>query len=208
MNGVVIQTKKHKAAVITENYGIITVKNKNYDIGDCIEILCDKHSSAHFSFKKFATIFSAIIFTIIASFFSYNYYDKNLTSSYVITIDINPLVEIYFNENDKVIKTVALNADAEQLDLNSLKNQNVDDALKNYIILCSNKGYLTENVIVNVTIDVIKETDFDNIAFTDSTQKIVTDELNDIGIKGSVNIIQEKSSKEKVSDDKNTKEKQ
>jgi hypothetical protein len=185
MNGIIIEVNKRKAVVMIENYGIKTVKNKNYDIGDCIQI-CDKPSSAHFSFKKYTAIFTAIIFIVFIGIFSVNFYDKNYTESYSVTVDINPLIKFYANDNNKLIKIEPLNSDAKILDLKELNNKNINEALKLYITICYDAGYINENVIINIIVDNLKnETESQKI--TNNARDAILLQLAEKEINGTVN---------------------
>ena len=62
-----------------------------------------------------------------------------------VIVDINPSIELDLNKNNKVVKLIALNEDALNLNLAQLKGKKVDDALELLIKDAGDKGYFSES---------------------------------------------------------------
>ena len=90
----------------------------------------------------------------------------------VITLDINPSIELRVDKNNKVIKTIALNDDAKVLVSNDYKNKNIDEVLmeisekiiknvddegKEYVILLHVDGDLSEDKVSGKLISLFEE---------------------------------------------------
>lgn len=95
--------------------------------------------------KKFAAVAAALIVLIGAGTLGYNYYSTANTVASIVSIDVNPGVEMTLNEKAKVIEAKALNDDAEKVleglelkgtDANTAANAIVGSLLKN--------GYIDE----------------------------------------------------------------
>ncbi len=59
-----------------------------------------------------------------------------------VLLDINPSVEIDLNKNNKVVKLVALNEDALQLSLNTLKGLEIEDAIETLVAEAGALGFI------------------------------------------------------------------
>ena len=62
----------------------------------------------------------------------------------VLTVQINPEVELYVSASDKVVKVVALNEDAEELDLDSLRGLSADEAVEALITMATEKDFIID----------------------------------------------------------------
>lgn len=65
----------------------------------------------------------------------------------IITLDINPSIEIKLNNKDKVIKIVALNNDAKEIIESKFKGQPLDKTIESITNNIINKGYTDEKEI-------------------------------------------------------------
>ncbi len=62
----------------------------------------------------------------------------------VLTVQINPEVELYVSASDKVVKVEALNEDAEELDLDSVLGLTSDEAVEKIIELATAAGFIED----------------------------------------------------------------
>ena len=77
--------------------------------------------------KKKIIISIIICLIIVIGLISYNIWDNRVVS--IITLDINPSIEIKLNRKEKVVSVVALNSDAKEVISNDLKGKKLDKAL-------------------------------------------------------------------------------
>lgn len=95
--------------------------------------------------RKLNTAFLGIIaasMLLIAISTTWFAYTANSIYTAVI-VDINPSIELDLNKNNKVVKLIALNTDALELDLAALKGKQIDDALELLIADAGSKGFFT-----------------------------------------------------------------
>ncbi|NCC75477.1 MAG: anti-sigma factor domain-containing protein [Clostridia bacterium] len=62
----------------------------------------------------------------------------------VLTVQINPEVELYVSASDKVVKVEALNEDAKELDLDSLLGLTSDEAVEALIVMATEKDFIID----------------------------------------------------------------
>ncbi len=95
--------------------------------------------------RKFAAVAAALIVLVGAGAFGYNYHTATNTVASIVSIDVNPGVEMTLNKNAKVLEAKALNNDATKVleglelkgtDANTATNAIVGSLLKN--------GYIDE----------------------------------------------------------------
>lgn len=164
MKAIIIEIKKGKAAALTQNYGIRTIKDKGYTVGQKVEIPDGKRSNVFFTFKRLAIAAMLIVIIATGSLFSVNYYNANYTSYYTVIIDINPSTKLYINSKDIIYKVEALNDDANKIDINSLKSKSLEGGLKQYITLCKDADLLADSAKINIDIDFCNaDTDINSI---------------------------------------------
>lgn len=164
MKAVIIEIKKGKAAALTQNYGIRTIKDKGYTVGQKVEIPDGKRSNVFFTFKRLAIAAMLIVIIATGSLFSVNYYNANYTSYYTVNIDINPSTKLYINSKDIIYKVEALNDDANKIDINSLKSKSLEDGLKQYITLCKDEELISDGATVSIDINFFNaDTDINSI---------------------------------------------
>ncbi|HSN65297.1 MAG TPA: anti-sigma factor domain-containing protein, partial [Fusibacter sp.] len=97
--------------------------------------------------KKLNTAFLGIIaasMLIIAISATWFFATANSVYTAVI-VDINPSIELDLNKNNKVVKLIALNDDALDLDLAALKGMQIDDAIELLVSDAGAKGYFIDD---------------------------------------------------------------
>lgn len=106
-------------------------------------------------------IIIGIIILIIGIILSFKIFKENYS---IITLDINPSIELKVNRKDIVVKTTALNEDANELISDNLKNKNIDEVLTS---------------ISNEIIDKINNEDKEYIILLHVEGKLETDKVSE-----------------------------
>jgi len=137
LKAVVVQLNNTKAAVLSDDGCITTIKNNNYEIGQVIQLKKSKTDMV----KKLTVMAAAAAGFIFVSVGSWAY-----ASPYTyVSVDVNPSIEFIVNRFDRVIKVKAVNDDGEdvlsKLSLDTLKNQPIDDAITTTVDQISATGY-------------------------------------------------------------------
>lgn len=95
--------------------------------------------------KKFAAVAAALIVLVGAGTFGYNYYSTANTVASIVSIDVNPGIEMTLNGKAKVIEANALNDDAKKvLDGLELKGTAANTATNAIIGSLLKNGYIDE----------------------------------------------------------------
>ncbi|SHJ21499.1 hypothetical protein SAMN02745751_02016 [Dethiosulfatibacter aminovorans DSM 17477] len=145
MKGVLIDKGKKHGTFLTGNGEFVKGKHKNRDIGE--EFVIEK---SMIDMKK-AALVMVLVIALVGGYIPYN----SMTSAYgYVEIDINPSVELGYNENMKVIKINALNDEGEDIIANidlKLKGMQVDDAVEAIIAYAESQEYSTDDVVLTYT---------------------------------------------------------
>ncbi|MBZ4671633.1 MAG: hypothetical protein PWQ76_606 [Clostridiales bacterium] len=137
MKAVIVEIKNPFAAAMTEDGRIIRLKNKNYAIGEVIEM-------KKISFSK-KTIFAAAGIAAVLAFGCTGIWAYNTPHTYV-SLDVNPSIEYELNVFDRVIDYTAVNDDGEAILENlDLNNMDINDAIDQTIQEIASQGYLTDS---------------------------------------------------------------
>lgn len=214
--GIIINLKKEYAIVLTDQKKFVKVNLKNsMEIGQKIlftqeDILQDTIISTDWKefmimSKKYLAIAAGIVILATAGIFGYNYSNNNTsttetetqpvlsmlsdTAASVVTIDINPSIELFLDTERKVIDIKALNEDAATLDLAKFIGLTVDEAVEGIVALAKEKDFIDAEDLdedyVLVTIVDINEDDEDDLAdLEDSLNETIEDseELQDLNV--------------------------
>jgi hypothetical protein len=147
--GIIIELKKNYAIALNEE-GImdkIVIKD-NMKIGEKIFYFEDDIVKAatnkvyrHNNFiKAFGSI--AALFLIVFTFF---YNMKPEQAFAVVSLDINPSIQIEVNSNQKIIKVEGVNADGKNIDFSDIKNLDFDDGIQKIKEKLVERDYLNNN---------------------------------------------------------------
>lgn len=90
---------------------------------------------------------------------------KRNNSGYIITLDINPSIQINVSNDDVVKKVVALNSDAKKIVSNKLENISLKDALNTIVEKVIDNGFVDADEISIVFYSSKKTDDVDTIDF-------------------------------------------
>ena len=121
------------------------------DLFKTLGIEVNRGKKPYFNFKPYLVIISTVFILLVGLYFFLNQKSNDFSNT-IITIDINPTVEIEVNEKNNVVNIRPLNLDAALLleENEDLINQDVYLTLDVIIEMASNAGYLTDNVEINV----------------------------------------------------------
>lgn len=172
--GVVMEIKDDYVVVMKDDSTMVKVKNKDEaKVGDVVVFFEDNiyeiKSSKHNKFNKvFFPLIAVAAVLIVLVFFMVN---NNKDTSYALmSLDVNPSVQIELDKNKKIINIEGLNNDGKQLNLGTLKGMNLESGINQIKIILENQKYPVnnDNAIVGFTFleeqeDIQYEEDIKNI---------------------------------------------
>lgn len=142
MKAVIVEIKGNYAAVLSDDGCISKVINKNYAIGQVIELNTSKGKFKFASRKAIAMAASLVAVFTMFSVTAWAY----CTPYYYVSLDVNPSIEYSVNRFERVIGVKAVNEDGTKvLEKLNLQNQSIDDAIQNTIEQITTQGYLNES---------------------------------------------------------------
>jgi hypothetical protein len=138
MKAVIVDVRKKTAAMLCADGSIIKVVNRNYTIGKEV----DAGMTMKIMTIKTAITVAAASLLLAMGLGTSSYY---LPTRYV-SVDINPSIEYSINMYDRVIDVNGVNQDGEhileELNIKSLKNKKIEDAVSMTISEAAKEGYL------------------------------------------------------------------
>ncbi len=96
--------------------------------------------------KKIIIPLILVILLLVVGVYGYVEHINNQIIS-IITLDINPSIEINLNKDNKVVKVIALNDDAKDIINNNLKGKTLDETLKSITNNVIEKGYAEKDYV-------------------------------------------------------------
>jgi hypothetical protein len=174
-SGIVLQTYKNTAAIMTEDGQFIRVKIKNTmpQKGEIYSGEIYKKNPAY----KHSLVAAIISFLVLLSGGMYTYYEPAAE----LTISINPSVQITLNRWNRIIDFTPLNDDGEKILLSlKLSNKTLDEGLILIVDQAKADNYINEEYIKsNKTISIhITEDKKGNIDLAKFEELIETKHLN------------------------------
>ncbi|MDR7857340.1 anti-sigma factor domain-containing protein [Tissierella sp.] len=150
--GNIVEVCSDSIVVITEECTFKRIK-KSVGLEEGMEVYFEERDiirKSNTSIKSIKSIKSiskiaAIILLVITSIYGIQVWDINYRAVAIVSIDINPSVEIKVNKNHRVINATALNEDALNLPLKKLKGQVLANALDELVQTAKTEGYIKEN---------------------------------------------------------------
>lgn len=124
MKAVITEIRGAKAAVLQDDGSIRLLENKNYKIGQVVELKTTKWYNKATRWVAAA----AAVLMVTSGAASYAYLNPVAT----VSLDVNPGMELKVNSFNRVIKVVAMNEDAEAILENigqDLKGKELEDAI-------------------------------------------------------------------------------
>lgn len=127
-------------------------KNKNYKIYNLM--------------KTFGSM--AALFLLVFTFFHNITFDKTYA---VVSLDINPSIQIEADSNQNIIKVEGMNDDGKNIDFGNLKGININDGIQKIKDILIEKQYLETNKDVLVAFAFVKNDD--NSGYEDTVKEAV-----------------------------------
>jgi len=159
--GNVVEVKTQSLIVMLDDCTFESVK-KFKGLEEGMEIYFEERDiirKSNLNFKNIALVAASIFLLIVTSIYGVDVWDANYRAIALISVDINPSIEIKINKNNNVISARALNEDAKNLPLKTLKNQPVDEALEELVNMARVEGYIKEteeNYILVTSVELRK----------------------------------------------------
>lgn len=144
--GSIIEICHDSIIVITEDCTFEKIK-KSAGLKEGMEVYfeeVDIIKKPRFVNKNIPAVAAAIFVFIVASLYTVGFWNRNYRAVALLSIDINPSVEIEVNKSYHVIKATPLNEDASKLPLKNLKNYSLVEALEELVEMAGAGGYLKE----------------------------------------------------------------
>jgi len=143
MNAYILEINGRHAAALTEDGRFVRVKNKNYFVGQSVQLnerKTEKKQRVHYS--ALASMAAGFALLLFGGFAGYN------APVGVVSLDVNPSIEYTINCFDRVLAIEGVNEDGSRIisEMNSenLINQPVDEAVEATILQLRESGYLAE----------------------------------------------------------------
>lgn len=175
MKAVVVEVKKHYAAVLSDDGSFKTIKNNNYEVGQIIQLMNRKV----FYTKKLITIAASAAAFIILSVGTWAYASPYL----YISVDVNPSIEYTVNRFDRVLTVKAVNDDGEEMidiiALKDLKNKKIKVAIAETVKQITRSGYFNGNTEGGIIITTASENDDKADELADTLHAITEQEISD-----------------------------
>lgn len=117
-----------------------------------------KESSVFANIYKYASVAAALLFLLVIST---TYYSNNLAVYSVVTMDINPSVEVELNKNDEVVGVKAMNEDGLSFENLNLKGLTIEEAIDLLLASAKDEGYIKEDETTYVVFTTVQLDDVD-----------------------------------------------
>jgi len=182
MKSVVVEIKAGYAAVLSEDGCISKIKNRNYIIGQVIEIKSSKFKNIN------KLVMCSALTAMIAIAGGITLWAYKTPYSYV-SLDVNPSIEYSLNRFDKVISITAVNNDGQEilnkLELDKLENENIEDVIAETVNQISKDGYFDNSIDNDIDGGIIIATSGEYLDKSDKLaeklQKSLENEIEEIG---------------------------
>ncbi|MBP3953055.1 anti-sigma factor domain-containing protein [Bacillus suaedae] len=156
IEGVIIKVTDNQCVVLSDDgtFQNVPLENNEYPlIGE--RITYQKKTTSSFPFKMMVLVASLFVTSLL----TYSLFYNNHEPHYVAVIDINPSIEIFLDQDYRVLDVVPLNSDASKL-MESIETEDSDlyTMVANIVTNSIAKGYLKEdeNGILNASIIDLK----------------------------------------------------
>ncbi len=132
MRGAIAEISGSKAIMLTEGGEFITLRNKNYSVGQ--KVIVSKKT-----YSKFSALAACFILFVMIGGGVWGYY----TPVSYVDIDINPSFRLEFNILDRVINVEPLNEDARNfLKITGSLPENMEECLEEITVKAKKYGYI------------------------------------------------------------------
>ncbi len=179
MKAIVIDLKNGFAAAFSDDGSIVKLKNKNYTIGQVIEVKEQSFVQANKRKKWFTSALcaAALICVLGTGVWAYS------TPYSYVSLDVNPSVEYSVNRFQRVLTVNAVNDDGQEIideiDIEKLKNISIDDAIKSTVLQIAENGYFAEDEEGGIVITTSGENAEDAQQLADQLQEQVEEAVEE-----------------------------
>jgi len=182
MKAVITEIRGAKAAVLQDDGSIRLLENKNYQIGQVVELKTTKWYNKTTRWVAAA----AAVLMITSGAASYAYLNPVAT----VSLDVNPSIEFRVNSFDKVINVKAMNDDGEQiLEELDLKGMDIEKAIEAALDEMVEQEFLDEtDNTANVLISVMHKNEVKQEEMTVYLNGEVNVFVKDAGIEAEVEV--------------------
>ena len=161
--GLIMELKKDYAIVLNDDGRMEKIQIKpQMSVGQKIfyfeEDIIKASAQRSFRYSSFMKSFGSIaaLFLIVFTFF-YNYtFNKTYA---VVSLDINPSIQIEVDNNQKILNVKGMNDDGKNIDFTAVKGKNINDGIKAIKDILVEKEYLKNNKDVLVGFAYVKNGD-------------------------------------------------
>ncbi|WP_294153554.1 anti-sigma factor domain-containing protein [uncultured Clostridium sp.] len=163
--GLIMELKNDYAIVLNDDGGMekivikpqMAVGQKIFYFDEDIAVTEEVSTSNHGKFKYSAFMKSfgsiAALFLIAFTFF----YNMNINKTVaVVSLDINPSIQIEVDNNQNILKVTGMNNDGKNIDFSGIKGCNINDGIKAIKDILVEKEYLKNNRDVLVGFAFVK----------------------------------------------------
>ncbi|MEG0874221.1 MAG: hypothetical protein RSB05_05865, partial [Clostridiales bacterium] len=145
MKAVIVEIKDKFAAALTDNGCIVKISNKNYVIGQVINMNETKTAAKKITMRA-AAIAAAVVLTLGLSSGLYAYF----TPYSYVSMDVNPSIEYTLNIFGRTLSVNAVNDDGKEIlqevNLKDLNNKTIDEAIKLTLGEIEKAGYFNSDM--------------------------------------------------------------
>lgn len=145
MKGIVVDIENNRAAVLGDDGRVTKVRNRNYQIGESIQMETKRTSG-----RRFGTMAACLVAVLMLGGMSTWAYAIPYSS---VSLDGDPSIVLDVNRFDKVI-SYQIDGDNELLQLSDLKNMNIHDAVAAVIKELEENNLTDEYSIEDIVITV------------------------------------------------------
>ncbi|AOY74910.1 anti-sigma factor domain-containing protein [Clostridium formicaceticum] len=160
--GCVMELREETMVVMTEKCNFYEIQ-KRKDIQEGMEVeFYEKEIVLHKNqyLRTFSLVAAAVLLLIIASIHGLKSWNTANQLMAVVTIDINPSIQLEVNNKNRVLKAVAVNKEAETLSLDALEKKPFQEAFQLLLLETREKGYVfkeQENYVLIATVFLQEE---------------------------------------------------
>lgn len=186
MKAVIVEIRDKFAAALSDDGCIVKIKNKDYAIGQVIEM----KKTTVFTSKKWAALAACAAVVMVGG--GVGAYAYTTPYSYV-SLDVNPSIEYALNRFDDVLSVTAVNEDGSkilsQIETGNMTFKDIDEAISLTIDEISKEGYLGGDTEGGIVIAASAEDLQKAEELTENLQQTVEKEVQENGDEVAVEVI-------------------
>jgi hypothetical protein len=168
--GSILELKNNQAIIITDSCDFVTIHRKpDMFVGQQIEFKDSDIYNSNRKYTKYFALAASLFIIVVCSVLYYRISMTNAVFAYV-DVDINPSIELFIDENSKVLDTKPLNSDAKTLLSNlELVNLPVKDAVSQVIQTSIRLGFISTERVNDVLVSASINEDSDSASVSEVT---------------------------------------